>query len=161
MIYFITNVIIFFLEVQYDSFNEPDSLEDADSYQNKLDVSSANAPESMSFCVESQESIPFPSYTSERQDTGYASGSISSSQNITSSEIHFGTLSRITPVTELMGDIELSSMSCDTSYKNDSKPVKPVPLSNLKAIAESNPCDFQSYPWIPASCSTPAPFLDS
>ncbi|KAG8177575.1 hypothetical protein JTE90_011741 [Oedothorax gibbosus] len=102
----------------------------------------------MSFCVDSQDTNQFPmSNRSERQDTGYAtSSSYLSSQNMTSSMFNYGPVSRITPVTELMEECELSNSTCDMSYRSDTFAKGPQPAD----------CNFKTYPWVPTCCSTPA-----
>ncbi|GIY77789.1 protein aurora borealis, partial [Caerostris extrusa] len=110
----------------------------------------------MSFCVESQDTNPFPSYVSERQDTGYATGSINSFGNMTS-ETNYGFVSRITPVTELMEECELSnSASCDISYKMDCASMEGVTSVDCRTGILSNTCNLKTYPWVPTCCSTPA-----
>ncbi|XP_055932391.1 protein aurora borealis-like [Argiope bruennichi] len=111
----------------------------------------------MSFCAESQETNPFPSYVSEKQDTGYATGSIASFQNMTSSETNYGVVSRISPVTELMEECELSnSASCDMSFKNDYMSIDGVSSADCQKANVLNSCNFKTYTWVPTCCSTPA-----
>ncbi|GBN30364.1 Protein aurora borealis [Araneus ventricosus] len=111
----------------------------------------------MSFCVESQETNPFPSYVSEKQDTGYATGSITSFQNMTSSETNYGFVSRISPVTELMEECELSnSAPCDMSFRNDCMSMDGVASADCQKALVPNSCTFKTCTWIPTCCSTPA-----
>ncbi|GFS28185.1 protein aurora borealis [Trichonephila inaurata madagascariensis] len=108
----------------------------------------------MSFCTESQEANPFPSYGSEKLDTGYVTGSINSFQNTTSS-VNYGFVSRITPVMELMEECELSNSACDMSYKNDYKSMGDNSVHCQKSnLPDSH--NFKTYPWMPNCCSTPA-----
>ncbi|XP_054706171.1 uncharacterized protein LOC129216051 [Uloborus diversus] len=122
--------------------------EESNSSSDKSSFHSVSPPpEPMSFNAESQESIAFPSYNSKELDTGYATGSISSSQNVMTSVGNGGTLSRITPVTELMEDcgISRSDMSMD-SVAICSEPVKQIDTVSSNLI---------SWPWFPTKCSTP------
>ncbi|GFS71912.1 protein aurora borealis [Nephila pilipes] len=113
----------------------------------------------MSFCAESQEANPFPSYGSEKFDAGYATGSISSIQSMTSS-VNYGFVSRITPVMELMEECELSNSACDMSYKNDC-----ISMDGNSVDCQKNNLpdshNFKTYPWMPNCCSTPAKCVHS
>lgn len=106
---------------------------------------------SMSFCMDSQEAVNFQSYSSEKQDTGYVTGSMFSLQNMTSDATTSGFQSRITPVTELLDDVSNFS-------------------SNMSCISENMSCDYENskmkvkdpmfwgpdkFALVPNSCSTP------
>ncbi|XP_042894665.1 protein aurora borealis isoform X1 [Parasteatoda tepidariorum] len=139
--------------VQMKSFDEQNNSEIYYSPQN-----CPAAPETaMSFLTESQEVNSFPASTSEKQDTGYVTGSISSSQNMNFSEVNNALVSRITPVTELMEDCELSSSACDMSYRNTCPSIcDSISFDGFKT-GQTTSCTEKTHPWLPTCSSTPAP----
>ncbi|KFM61929.1 hypothetical protein X975_11108, partial [Stegodyphus mimosarum] len=106
----------------------------------------------MSFCVDSQDTFPNPSNGSERQDTGYVTGSITSSHSGLISDENYVQFSRITPIMELADECDISnSASIDNmSYVNSC-----VPSSDFLKGTDPNSCNFKSLSRMPNCCSTP------
>lgn len=107
---------------------------------------------SMSFCMDSQEAVTFQSYTSEKQDTGYVTGSTFSLQNMTT-DTTSGFQSRITPVTELLDDCGFSNTASNMSFSCDN-----LSIECESKFKDNDPILWGSNKWslVPNSCSTPA-----
>ena len=144
-----------FAGIRMRSFNERLDEESNSQATNKPSFDYNNMSEtSMSFCMDSQEAVTFQSYSSEKQDTGYVTGSMFSLQNMTSDATTSGFHSRITPITDLLDDCGVSNfssnMSCTSeNMSSDSENPK------LK-VNESVFWGSDKFSLVPNSCSTPA-----
>lgn len=144
--------------VRMRSFNERLDEESNSQLTNQATSSQyMHTDTSMSFCMDSQDTCTFPFDASEKQDTGYVTGSMLSLQNVTSSDTTSGFHSRVTPVTELLDDCGISNVALNMSCVNSNLSIdaETIPFSKYKEV-DSVLYGSSGWSLVPNSCSTPA-----
>lgn len=137
------------------SFNERLDEESNSQATNKPSFDYNHMSEtSMSFCIDSQEAVTSQSDTSEKQDTGYVTGSMFSLQSMTSDATTSGFQSRVTPVAEFSDDCGFSNFVSNMSCSNENMSCDSE-NSKMK-VTEPSFWGSDKFLLVPNSCSTPA-----
>lgn len=137
------------------SFNERLDEESNSQATNKPSFDYNHMSEtSMSFCIDSQEAVTSQFDASEKQDTGYVTGSMFSLQSMTSDATTSGFQSRVTPVAEFSDDCGYSNFASNMSCSNENMSCDSE-NSKMK-VTEPSFWGSDKFLLVPNSCSTPS-----